>query len=137
MLNPMLVMSCLVFGLALFQLFLYCLMDLLDFFNESSCIVHITVSLSYCVLTKDKIQGRPWRETKTSLERRYLCGRMFGLVVSMLHITQMFIPKLRMIATISPEQLDHCTVEYFCLVIGLWMEICAFLQFGVHHFAQT
>ena len=137
MLHLMLVMPFLVFGLALFQLFLYWLVDLLDLFNEPSCPVHIVVFLNYCVLTKYKFQGRTWCETKTGLQRRSLCRRMFGSVVSMLHITQMFIQKLRMLAAISPEQLDHCLVDYFCLAIVLWMESCAFLQFGVHQCPQT
>jgi len=137
MLHPMLVMPCLVFGLALFQLFLYCLVNLLDLFNELGCLVHITVSINYYVFTKDKIQGRPWCETKTGLKRRSLCRRMFCSVVSMLYITQMFNPEFGMLSTIASEQLDHCPVDHFCLAICLWMKGCAFLQFGVHQFSQT
>ena len=50
----MLVMPFLVFGLALFQLFLYCLVDILDLLNEPSCPVHITVSLKCVSLPKKK-----------------------------------------------------------------------------------
>ena len=137
MLHPMLVMPCLVFGLALFQLFLYCLVDLLDLLNEPSCFIHIIVSINHGIFTKDKIQRRPWYETKTGFKRRSLCRRVFCYVVSMLHITQMFIPKLRMFAAISFEQLDHFHVDYLCLAISLWMKSCAFLEFGVHQFPQT
>ena len=137
MLHLMLVMPCLVFGLALFQLFLHFLVNLLDLFNELGCLVHITMSINCYVFTKDKIQGRPWCETKAGLKRRSLCRRMFCSVVSMLHITQMFIPKFGMLAAIGSEQLDHYLVDYFCLAICLWMKGCSFLQFGVHQSPQT
>jgi len=103
MLHPMLIMPSLVLGLALFQLFLYYLMNLLDLFNEPSCLVHITVSTNHGIFSKDKIQRTPWCDTKASLKRRSLCRRVFGSVVSMLHITQVFIPKLRMFAAITSQ----------------------------------
>ena len=65
----MLIMPSLVLGLALFQLLLYCLVDLLDLFNEPSCSVHVTVSINQGIFTKDKIQQRPWYETKVGLKR--------------------------------------------------------------------
>ncbi len=133
----MLIMPSRVLDLALFQLFLYFLVDLLDLFNELGCLVHITVSIKHGIFTKDKIQRRPWCETKTGFKRRSLCRRVFGSVVSMLHIKQVFIAKFRMFAAISSEQLDHCPVNYFWLAIGLWMKSCALLQFGVHQFPQT
>ena len=57
MLHPMLIMPSLVFGLDLFQLFLYCLVNLLDLFNEPSCLVHIVVSIIYGTLPKTKSKG--------------------------------------------------------------------------------
>jgi len=57
MLHLMLVMPCLIFLLALFQLFLYCLVNLLDLFNELGCLVHITVSINCYVFTKEKSKG--------------------------------------------------------------------------------
>lgn len=103
MLHPMLIMPSLVLGLAPFQLFLYCLVDLLDLLNEPSFLVHISVSINHGIFTKDKIQRRPWYETKTGLKRRSLCRRVFGSIVGMLHIEQVLIPKLRMFAAISSQ----------------------------------
>ena len=98
-------LSCLALYLAwIFSyFFLHYLVDPLDLFNEPSYLVHIVVSIKCGIFTKDKIQRRPWCETKTGLKRRSLCKRMFCSVVSMLHITQMFIPKLTMFAAISSE----------------------------------
>ena len=97
----MLIMPSLVLGLALFQLFLYCLVDLLDLFNEPSCLVHIILSTNHGIVTKDKIQRRPRYETKEGLKRRSLRRGVLGSIKSMLHITQVFILKLRVFSTIS------------------------------------
>lgn len=64
MLNSILIMPCLVLGLASFQLFLHCLVNFLDLYNELGCFVHITMSINCYVFTKDKIKGRPWYKTK-------------------------------------------------------------------------
>ena len=132
MLNSMLIMPCLVLGLTSFQLFLHCLVNFLDLFNELGCFVHIIMSINCYVFNKYKIQGRLWYKTKTSLKRRSLSRRVLGMVVSMLHITQILIPKLGILAAIASEQLDHCLVDHFYLTIYLWMKCCAFLQSGVH-----
>ena len=132
MLNSMLVMPCLVLGLASFQLFLYCLVNFLDLFNELGCFVHIIVSINCYVFTEDKIQGILWYKTKTTLKRRNLSSRVLGMVVSMLNITQMLIPKLGMFVAITSEQLDHCPIDHLCLTICLWMKCCALLQPGVY-----
>ena len=87
--------------------------------------------------SSNKIQRRPWCETKIGLKMRSLCRIMFFSVVSMLHITQMFIPKFGMLTAIASKQLDHCLVDHFCLAICLWIKGCAFLQFGVQQFPQT
>jgi len=113
MLNSMLVMPYLVLGLASFQLFLHCLVNFL-------------------CLYQDKIQGRLWYKTKKSLKRRSLSRRVLDTVVSMLHIAQMLIPNLGMLATIASEKLDHCPIDHLCLTIYLWMKCCALLQSGVH-----
>ena len=104
----------------------------LDLFNEHGCFVHITVSINCYIFSKDNIEGIVWCKTKTSLKKRSLCRRVFSTIVRMLHITQMFIPKLRMLVAIALEQLDHCTVYHLCLTIYLWMKGCALLQSGVH-----
>ena len=128
MLKSMLVMSCLVLGLTSFQPFLYYLVNFLDFFNELGCFVHIIVSISCYVFTKDKIQGIIWYKTKTSLKRRSLSRRMFCMVVSMLHITQILIPKFGMLAAISSKQLYDCPAHHFCLTIYLRIKCqCSFL----------
>ena len=132
----MLVIPCLVFGLPLFQLFLYCLVNLLDLFNELGFLVHIIVSINCYVFTNDKIQERPWCETKKDLKRRSLCKRMFCSVVSMLHITQMFIPKFGMLVAIASEKLDHYPNDHFYLAIYLWMKGCTLLQLSAHHVPQ-
>ena len=112
MLNSMLIMPCLVLGMTSFQLFLHCLVSFLDLFNEIGYFVHIIVSINCYVFTEEKIQGRPWCKTKSSLKRRYLYRRVHSTILSMLHITQMFIPKLGMLAAIAPEQLDHCPIDH-------------------------
>ena len=72
MLHLILIMPSVVLGLALFQLFLYCLVDLLDLFNEPSFLVHIIVSINHGIFTKDKIQRRPRCEAK-KVSKEDLC----------------------------------------------------------------
>jgi len=51
----MLIMPCLVVGLALFQLFLNHLMHKLNLFNESLGLVNVTMIINNNIFPKDKI----------------------------------------------------------------------------------
>jgi hypothetical protein len=53
--NTMLVMFCLVLGLALFQLFLYHLMHQLNLFNELLCSINVILTINSNIFPKDKI----------------------------------------------------------------------------------
>jgi hypothetical protein len=53
--NTMLVMSYLVLGLALFQLFLYHLMHQLNLFNEILCSINLIMTINSNILPKYKI----------------------------------------------------------------------------------
>jgi hypothetical protein len=53
--NTMLFMSCLVLGLALFQLFLYHLMHQLNLFNEHLCFINVIMTINRNILPKHKI----------------------------------------------------------------------------------
>jgi hypothetical protein len=55
MINTMLVMSCLILGLTLFQLFLYHLMYQLNLFNELLCSINVIMTIKNNILPQDKI----------------------------------------------------------------------------------
>jgi hypothetical protein len=55
LINMMLSMSCLVFGLALSQLLLYHLMHQLNLFNELLCSINVILTISNNIFPKDKI----------------------------------------------------------------------------------
>jgi hypothetical protein len=55
MINMMIVMSCLVVGLTLFQLFLYHLMYRLNLFNELFYPINVILTINSNILPKDKI----------------------------------------------------------------------------------
>lgn len=135
MIRPMFIMPCLVLGLALLQLFLYCLMHQLDFLNEVHGFVYVTLSIHDNIFPESNIQRSLRQISKTSFEQQSLCRRMHGMVVGMLYI--MLIPNFRMSTAISPKQMYHCYVHHLCLSISLWMKSSAFLQLGVHQFLQT
>lgn len=136
MINVMLIMTSLVFCLALIQLCFYCLMDCLDLLDELQSPFCIMASIDDVVLSKSKIHWCFWQITEASLKRRPLCRRVCCMVVSVLHIVKTFIPQLRMLVAVTSKKMQNCPVHYLYLSIGLWIEDCTFLHLGIHESPQ-
>jgi hypothetical protein len=77
------------------------------------------------------ILGRRWKMPKASFKMELTNKSVDCFVIRVLNINKILFQGLSMHMIVTPQKLNQSTIDYLCLPICLWMEICRPLQLGV------